>query len=236
MSNWLDTLEGVQGNPGDAQAQTARQGLRRLQRTLIDGATTTTADLKDWAWSQELASTPSVSAASSVIDPMESRDDLQLSAVRPRAEQAIHNPQSVDSPTDAVSTANTFVLESPPDKDAAGKTPTLRSSGSLGRIEPKVTSTSQKVTGTPKGFDLASTYGRGVERTDQQQQAQPGHSAPSSAILSIADSSHPSPMAATVKEVEVDPLSGLAVNHELKTSTFGMKRLSKDPPRGLGFL
>jgi TBC1 domain family protein 5 len=241
MGNWLDTLEEAQGSPEEARAQAARQGLRRLQRTLIDGATTTTADLKDWAWSQELASTPSVSSTSSASDPLESRDDKQLSAVRPHTpdpEQPMQHPQSADFPTDATSTADTFVLESPPDKDAAGKTPTLRSSGSLRRTEYRVpSSTSQATTGTPRGFGFAGTYGGRPMHTDQQQQQdQPGRSDQSLSIQSIPENIEPSRSMSTGPEVEVDPLSGLAVNHELKNSTFGMKRLSKDPPRGLGFL
>lgn len=242
MGNWLDTLEEVQGKMTDTRCEAAQQGLRRLQRTLIDGATTTTADLKEWAWSQELATTPSVSSASSPIDPLES-GDLQLSFVQPAAsitEQIPQDRQSADSLN--ASSGETFVLESPPDKKSSEQTPTLRASGSPsshrrpGRILSP--STQEPSAESPKDFGLAGrahAYG-GTSYAIQQQQAQPLPADQFVSTRSVPETTDPTGTTA-VPEVELDPLSGLAVNNESRASAFGMKRLSKDPPlRGLGFL
>lgn len=253
MGNWLDTLEEMRGAAGDRREDVAREGLRRLQRTLIDGATTATSDLKEWAWSQELVTTPSVSSNASSADPLESGDNVHLSTVKSHAtsdaEQITHDRQSEESPCITLP-ANTFVLQSPNEKDSAGRTPTLRSSGAL---ISHFASTGQEPTALAQGttadlskrFDVtesdhARSRSKETSRAIHQTQDQPRFSnqtASLPSIQSVPQGVESPAISATAPEVELDPLSGLAVNHEPSTSAFGMKRLSRDPPlRGLGFM
>ena len=253
MGNWLDTLEEMRGTAEDRREEVAREGLRRLQRTLIDGATKTTSDLKEWAWSQELLTTPSVSSNASSADPLESSDNVLLSTVKSHAtsdaEQSTPDRQSEELHRITLP-ANTFVLQSPNEKDSAGRTPTLRSSGALtshfASTGQEPTALAQEMTADlSKRFDVTEsghaqnrsgeTTGAIHQTQDQSPSSDQTASLPS--IQSVPQGVETPAISATAAEVELDPLSGLAVNHEPRTSAFGMKRLSRDPPlRGLGFM
>jgi TBC1 domain family protein 5 len=241
MAHWIEALEDPQTSTEVESRQAALEGLRRLQKTLIDGATTTTNELKQWAWSTDLA-TPSVSSMTSG-NPLEtgnSTADIEFAALHNSQNMEQNFGASDQTPTkdDIPLPPNTFALETSPSKSAFRAGPkhpakqfarrsdsptpreapiTLRSTAPQARLTARVPS---PVANPPVSVPVSG----GAEAS------------PARTILdhNIVDAEIST---ATQPNTNVDPLSGLTVSNEpSSTHAYGTKRLSKDPLRGLGIL
>lgn len=257
MFNWIDTLEEHQADRGDERAQAALRGLKRLQRTLIDGATTTTNELKEWAWSPELATTPSISSAIPASNPLETvnaSDDVQLAAIPgSSSDLAEHFSEADEGGTFTTERTmlppNTYALENSPSKGSfrsAGSYPHPPNSFSRTRhsqmpqklsattLSPAPVVDSQTGMAIPvPSATLHKDAFQAVAPPQPNHLRQPDHPGADYAALNV---DKPTTTESSTDQTDVDPLSGLTVNHELRGSTYSLKRLGKDPLNGLGIL
>jgi TBC1 domain family protein 5 len=243
MAHWIEALEDPQTSTEVESRQAALEGLRRLQKTLIDGATTTTNELKQWAWSTDLASTPSVSSMTSgnPLETGDSTDDIEFAALRNSQNMEQDFGASDQTPTkdDIPLPPNTFALETSPSKSAF-RTPTyLHPAGQFARRSDSPTPRE-----APSTLRSTAPQARLTARVSSPVASPPvsvtvsgePEASPAQSVLAhdvddagIATATHPS--------TNVDPLSGLTVSSEPgSTHAYGNKRLSKDPLRGLGIL
>lgn len=251
MAHWIDTLEEPQLSPEAEPRQTALEGLKRLQKTLIDGATTTTNELKQWAWSQDLATTPSVSSMTSG-NPLEtgnvtghSPDDIEFTAVRTTSdvEPDVYGKDETPAKDTIALPPNTFALETSPSKSSFRPAVTY--------LHPPSQFTRRSQLPTPQEpssasvvvpvlhHDINTFFSPPVAPPNQESAlfstpASKQHIRPAQSVLDSNAFDKPS---GTDVSLVVDPLSGLTINHEPGSGhVYGNTRLSKDPLRGLGIL
>ncbi|KAJ9096810.1 hypothetical protein QFC21_005081 [Naganishia friedmannii] len=247
MANWLDTVEEACTN--EASEERLRQallGLRRLQETLIDPNATTTELAKDWPWSRELATTPSVNSSASIDFPLEA-DGLPLEALA--ADLTITsgvNQEKADSPQpeEVALPADTIAMETSSTMTPRNTTSTYLHSPSSFSRKPRFQYTSHPISSERIGGDMmthqpAITVHQSTdypsEKLRTESHAKPQHST-SNPTVSIADAEGSSPQKGSCADVDVDPLSGqVTVNSEYGSSGHGPRR-GKDPLRGLGIL
>lgn len=252
MAHWIDTLEEPQSNPEAEHRQAALEGLKRLQKTLIDGATTTKNELKQWAWSQDLATTPSVSSITSG-NPLEtgnvagdSPDDIEFAAVRSTSdvEQDVYGRDETPTKENIALPPNTFAMETSPSKSSfrpavTSLHPPSHFSRRFHSPTPQEPLSASVVIPVPQPDINAVLPSRVVQSIQgsspvsapapRQPQTRPAQSVP--------DYNAFDKPSATEANLDVDPLSGLTVNKESGSShVYGNKRPSKDPLRGLGIL
>jgi hypothetical protein len=252
MANWIYTLEESQSNPEPEHKQAALEGLKRLQKTLIDGATTTTNELKQWAWSQDLATTPSVCSMKSG-NPLEtgnvtgnSPDDIEFTAARTATsdvEPDVYGKDGTPRKENIVLPPNTFALETSPSKSSFRPAVThLHPASHFTRRShsptPQETSAASLVRVSQADIDAVVTSAMASSHQGSSPVSAPAASnpqpRPAQSVLDYNASDKPS---GTEASFNVDPLSGLTVNHEPGSGhVYGNKRLSKDPLRGLGIL
>ncbi|KAJ9104051.1 hypothetical protein QFC19_004185 [Naganishia cerealis] len=245
MANWLETVEESCGIVSEGRLETALQGLRRLRETLINGATTTTTELaKDWAWSHELATTPSIYSTVSTDSPLDT-DGVPLEALAgDMTTSSGINQQSAGPPhqeKDAIPT-DTFPLGSTP--STASSPMYLQSPSNFSRTPRSQytshTASSQRVAPTRNAQEPALSL---HESTDFQMERRPiandtqFQESAATPSLKIAERETFSVQARNLHNVDVDPLSGqVTVTGEHGSSVYGLKRLSRDPLKGLGIL
>lgn len=243
MAHWIEALEDPQTSTEVESRQAALEGLRRLQKTLIDGATTTTNELKQWAWSTDLACSPSVSSMTSgnPLETGDSTDDIEFAALRnsQNMEQDFGASEQTPTKEDIPLPPDTFALETSPSKSAFRTAPTyLHPASQFARRSDSPTPQE-----APSTFRSAAPQARLTARVPSPV-VNPSVSVPVSSeaeasqaqtlLHDVIDAESPT---ATQPNTNVDPLSGLTVSNEpSSTYVYGTKRLSKDPLRGLGIL
>ncbi|KAJ9113622.1 hypothetical protein QFC22_005930 [Naganishia vaughanmartiniae] len=249
MSNWLDTVEkSCTDAASEERLKPALLGLRRLQESLVHGATTTTTELaKDWSWSHELATTPSIYSSVSVDSPLEAKG-LPLEGLAGHVTIASGaNQEQADSsqPEKIALPSNTFAME--PSSATIPRNPTstyLHSPNSFSR-KPRFQYTSHPILSERLGggdvtdqpaIVAHESIESSTETLPTLSDAQPQHFAVIPAG-SMANTETISSQKSFSANVDVDPLSGqVTVNSEYGGSGHGPKRVGKDPLRGLGIL
>lgn len=251
MANWLDTVEESCSNAAsEERLKQALQGMRRLQETLIQGATTTTAELaKDWSWSNELATTPSGNSSVSIDSPFEV-DILPLEAVA--GDMSIAGGAHVEK-ADSQQAEN---IELPPNTFAMETSSTmtprnaasayLHSPSSFSR-KPRFQYTAHPTSNERLAENATINQPASIARESIDpplpllenlaiaSDIEPHHLVAMPSV-STADAETSGAEKRSPANMDVDPLSGqVAVNSEYGGSGHGPKRFSKDL-RGLGIL
>lgn len=240
MANWISALEDPQMSAEEGSRQAALEGLNRLQKTLIDGATITTNELKQWAWSTDLASTPSVSSIISA-NPLETGNATEDIEFVP-----LHDPTDTEQDLEAMEETptkentplppDTFALETSPTKGSFRIAPAYLKHPS--QFTRKLNSPTPREPSFPSGTlmpgaRLTAGVPTSIKTTTSPPDTDPRR-AQSDLDRSAVDAEN---QKASHHNSDVDPLFGLAVaNEPSKLHVYGQKRMRNDPLRGLGIL